>query len=429
MKRNKIFLVGILLLAAIDISAQTTRKEMLSNLYRTGSNYFAYPGLRQQKMTPTPVGYEPFFIFHYARHGSRYMSNNQFYETAINMLDSAQLVGLLSEKGTLVLEKLRIGYADAWHRDGDLTKLGGRQHREIAQRMVERFPSLLKQPVKIDAKSSTSRRCMLSMFNFCIELQSLNPSLEIKMDASKHDMKFVVEDLNLKPKPTSQNDELWRQAGEIFERAHDSRRLMATLLTDPSQVASSFDGRTLMEALYNIAQDLQNVPELGISLIDIFTGDELFNMWKGYNASWLIDTGLVPGSAPYYHILDEVVDSIVSTADRVIRGGIPTIALRFSHDSSVLPLAYYLGLKEAVGANDNLLTLHQHISIDKIIPMAANIQMVFYRKVDSGDILVKFLLNENETTIPALKSRTAPYYQWGDVKGLLNSQLSIFPRH
>ncbi len=425
MKRNSTLLLVILLLAAINLPAQTTRKEMLRDIYRTGSNYFAYPGPRQQKMTPAPSGYEPFFIFHYARHGSRYMSNNKYYETAINMLDSAQSVGLLTEKGKHVLEKLRIGFADAWHRDGDLTTLGGKQHREIAQRMVERFPSLLKQPLKIDAKSSTSRRCMLSMFNFCSELQSLNPLLEIRMDASKHDMKYVVEDLTLKPKPTNLSNELWRQAGELFEKAHDSRRLMAYLLTDTSQVAHSFNGRVLMEALYNIAEDLQNVPELGISLIDVFTKDELFNMWKGYNASWLIDTGLVPGSAPFYHILDEVVDSIISTTDRVIRQGSPTMTLRFSHDSSVLPLAYYLGLKEAVGANDDLLTLHKHISIDKIIPMAANIQMVFYRKMGSSDVLVKFLLNENETTVPALKSRTLPYYQWVDVKTLLYKNHSL----
>ena len=344
------------------------------------------------------------------------MSRNQYYETAINMLDSAKTVGLLSPKGNEVLEKLRIGYADAWHRDGDLTELGGRQHREIARRMAERFPTLLSQPLHVDAKSSTSRRCMLSMFNFCTELQSLNPSLDIRLDASKHDMKYVVEDMSLKPKPTQQSDALWKQAGDIFERAHDSRRLMSTLLTDPSRVAPTFSGRTLMEALYNVAQDLQNVPELNISLIDIFTPDELFNMWQGYNMSWLIDTGLVPGSAPYYHILDEVVDSIVANADRVIREGKPTMTLRFSHDSSVLPLAYYLGLKEAMGATDNLPSLYKHISIDKIIPMSANIQMIFYRKDGFDDILVKFLLNENETTLPALKTKTAPYYHWTDVK-------------
>ena len=416
MKINKILLVALSVVMTVSASAQTTKKEMRKDIYRTGSNYFAYPGPRQQKLTTPPQGYEPFYIFHYARHGSRYMSSNSFYETAINMLDSAKNVGLLSEKGNEVLEKLRIGYADAWHRDGDLTRLGGKQHREIAQRMVERFNSLLSQPLYVDAKSSTSRRCMLSMFNFCTELQSLNPSLDIQMNASKHDFNYVVENQAFKPSSTQQGDALWKRAGEYFEKAHDSRRLMASLLTDPSRVSPAFSGRTLMEALYNVAQDLQNVPELNISLIDIFTPDELFDMWQGYNMSWLIDTGLVPGSTPAYHLLDEVVDSLVTGADRVIKEGKPTLTLRFSHDSSVLPLSYYLGLKEVMGGTDNLSAIYKYISIDKIIPMAANIQIVFYRKSGSDDILVKFLLNENETTVPALKTKTAPYYKWADAK-------------
>ena len=112
------------------------------------------------------------------------------------------------------------------------------------------------------------------------------------------------------------------------------------------------------------------------------------------------------------------MDSIVSTADQVIRKGEPTVTLRFSHDSSVLPLAYLLGLKEARGGKADIPNLYKYISIDKIIPMAANIQMVFYRKADSDDILVKFFLNENETTIP-VKTDCAPYYHWKDVKRFL----------
>ena len=215
---------------------------------------------------------------------------------------------------------------------------------------------------------------------------------------------------------------MWKQAGEMFERAHNPKRLMSVLLTDPAKVSPTFNGRELMEALYNVAQDPQNVPELGISLIDIFTGDELFQMWQGYNASWLLDTGLVPGSAPYYRILDEVVDSIITVTDRVISEGEPAMVLRFSHDSSVLPLAYVLGLKEAVGATADLPNLYKYTSIDKIIPMAANIQMVFYRNERAGEILVKFLLNENETILPYLTAKTAPYYPWSAVKPYIQSR-------
>ena len=288
--------------------------------------------------------------------------------------------------------------------------------------MYERFPELLSQPLCIDAKASTSRRVMLSMFNFCQELQRLNPALEILMDASKHDFRYVVEDLTIQPAATPQSEAYEQQRSEIFEGAHNPTRLMASLFTDVRKAEAFVSGRDLMEALYNVAEDLQNVPELNISLIEVFTKQELFDMWQGYNAGWLLNTGLVPGSTPYYLQQKEVLDSIVSTADKVILAGKPTATLRFSHDSSVLPLTYLLGLKEAMGGVTDIKNLYKYISIDKIIPMAANIQIIFYRKADSDDILVKFLLNENETSVPALKTDVAPYYHWKDVRTYLTRQ-------
>ena len=406
------------LFAAVAL-AQTSKKEIFKDIYRTGSNYFAYPGPSAKKLTKAPEGYTPFYISHYGRHGSRYMSSNEYYVTAINKLDSAAQFNILSAKGQEVLEKLRIGYADAWHRDGDLSKLGARQHHEIARRMYERFPELLGQPLHIDAKSSTVRRCMLSMFNFCQELQALNPRLDIAMDASKRDWNWVVEDLSIKPAVTPVSDRYEEQRSAIFEGAHNPRRLMALLFTNTDRAAQFVDGRELMEALYNVAEDLQNVPELNIELIDIFTKDELFNMWTGYNAGWLLNTGLVPGCTPYYEQQREVLDSIVNIADRVIRKGEPTLSLRFSHDSSVLPLAYLLGLKEARSGKPDIPNLYKYISIDKIIPMAANIQIIFYRKEGYDDVLVKFLLNENETMLPDVKTDCAPYYHWKDVRAFL----------
>ncbi|MBR6881800.1 MAG: histidine-type phosphatase, partial [Bacteroidales bacterium] len=185
--------------------------------------------------------------------------------------------------------------------------------------------------------------------------------------------------------------------------------------TDVLKAETFVDGPELKEALYNVAEDLQNVPELELSLMDIFTKDELFDMWTCYNASWLIDCGLVPGSTPSYLQQKEVRDSIESIADRVIREGKPGLTLRFSHDSSVLPLAYMMGLKEAMDARPDIEHLYKYISIDRLIPMAANIQLVFYRKDGSDDILVKFLLQENETTLP-IPTDCAPYYHWQDVK-------------
>ena len=51
-----------------------------------------------------------------------------------------------------------------------------------------------------------------------------------------------------------------------------------------------------------------------------------------------------------------------------------------------------------------------------------SIQMVFYRN-NSGDILVKFLLNEQETLLRGLAPVSGPYYRWNTVKANLKGYL------
>ena len=408
-------LISMLLLLSVGAAAQTSRKELNADPNRTGVTYYAYPGPVQKALTPAPAGYEPFYISHYGRHGSRYMTDNDPYVFAIGKLDTAAQLGILTPKGAEVLEKLRLGYADAWKRDGDLSKLGGRQHREIAHRMYERFPELLSRPMAVDARSSTVGRCIISMFYFCQELQGLNPALDIRMDASKRDMPFVVSNDRVKPKPTPEMGAYQQRFAPILEKAVNADRFMKSLFSDGDKAQALVKGADLMEALYNVALDLQNLPELNLSLMDVFTQNELYGAYNATNTGTLLYLGLLPGVTPAYQRQLLARDSIVSVADRVIRTGQPALTLRFSHDSALIPLAYLMGLKEAMGGREDLENLHKYISVDKLCPMAANIQLVFYRKEGSDDILVKFLLNENETSIP-VKTDVAPYYHWQDVK-------------
>ena len=411
---KKLF-TALLLLLSVAAGAQTSKKEIYKEIERAGGNYFPYPGPAQKVLTPAPAGYKPFYISHYGRHGSRYMEENDAYVLAIAKLDTAAQLGILTPKGAEVLEKLRMGYDNAFNRDGDLTRLGDRQHEAIARRMYERFPELLSQPMKVDARSSTSGRCMISMFNFCEQLQGLNPALEIRMDASNRDMRFVVRNERVKVEDTPAMQDYGQRVDAMMAKEIDPSRFMKSMFTDVPRAETFTVPLELMAAVYNVAGDLPNIPELELSLMDVFTRDELFSIFKVFNSGVMVGLGLVPGSTPDYLQVMEVRDSIVSVADRVIRTGGPALTLRFSHDSSVLPLTYLLGFKEAMGADTDLENLYKKISVDKLIPMAANIQLVFYRKDGSDDVLVKFLLNENETSIP-VKTDVAPYYHWNDVK-------------
>ena len=58
--------------------------------------------------------------------------------------------------------------------------------------------------------------------------------------------------------------------------------------------------------------------------------------------------------------------------------------------------------------------MHDEYRMDKIIPMAANLIMVFYKN-DQGRVIVKFLHNEKEIRLP-IDSQFDPYYDWDKVK-------------
>ena len=58
----------------------------------------------------------------------------------------------------------------------------------------------------------------------------------------------------------------------------------------------------------------------------------------------------------------------------------------------------------------------------KYLPMGSNFEMIFYRN-GKGEVLVKMLRNEEETTIPAISTYKGPYYRWNDLKEYLKSRL------
>ena len=117
-----------------------------------------------------------------------------------------------------------------------------------------------------------------------------------------------------------------------------------------------------------------------------------------------------------------------ATADEAIATGECGAALRFGHETCVLPLACLMELDSVNYSCDDLETLHEHWQDYNIIPKACNIQMVFYRPVgttgnDADKILVKVLFNEHEATLP-IQAVDGPYYRWTDLRQYYNRKLA-----
>ena len=406
---------------SLAVTAQTSRTELRAHLDLAAGNYCNYPNPTGH-VTPAPDGYEPFYVSHYGRHGARYMTDNNHYKYTISKLDTAKTLGLLTAYGEDVLRRLNIAYDDAKMRAGDLTPLGGRQHRAIAHRLCVNYPTLMQQPITVKANSSTVRRCMLSMANFCQELMIMNPSLTITMDASEHDMYYIIPNDSIAIPKSETDGPLYEKLDKFRHEMLNGRHQFEMLFTDPERVGTFTDHYKFTNGLWNIAADMDCLPELELSFKDLFTDDEYIDGFRAYNASWCLWEGLMPGSQHNYYAIYPLLRNFLDEAEHMVASGKSGVRLRFGHDSVVLPFSFILGVKEAIGGTDDMENLHNHFALFRLIPMAGNIQMIFFRKQGSDDILVKFLMNENETSVP-LKTDCYPFYHWKDVDAYYRNML------
>ena len=133
MKRITFIIIAIT--ACLTLSASNPRKQVINNFDRSASNHYAYPygtDMKVPSLTAAPAGYEPFYIDHYGRHGSRWLTNGRYYERPYKQLLKAKDAGMLNLQGDLLLRQLMIVNETSKQRAGDLSDEGAKQHQEIA---------------------------------------------------------------------------------------------------------------------------------------------------------------------------------------------------------------------------------------------------------------------------------------------------------
>ena len=173
----KAVLLLLLFFVVSPVYGQTVLEEINGDIYKSGGVYYHYV-YDAPEPTPAPQGYEPFYISHYGRHGSRWLSRETDYSKVMDMFDSAAEAGILTPFGEDVYLRVNAIYEDAAGRAGALTPLGTRQHKEIAGRMIASFPQVFEDNARVNASSTTYPRCILSMAAFCESLKEQNPSLQ-----------------------------------------------------------------------------------------------------------------------------------------------------------------------------------------------------------------------------------------------------------
>ena len=427
---RRIFFFICLTLVGVMTLMAGVREDFKANPKLSANNYQAYPTSGFPAITAAPEGYQPFFINHYGRHGSRWLINGKTYSWPVEIMEKAQSEGKLTRRGEEVLQILRQVLEASQGRLGELSDIGHEQHQGIARRMYQNFPQVFQDGAPVVARSTVVIRCILSMQNEVDVLASLNPRLHITTDASEATMYYMnYRDSVARALRATMMPELKKYR----EKWVNPKGLMKKLFNDQRWVKDNIsddEARTGMLGLFEIVGNMQSHHMFeNVNLYDLFSADEIYNVWRYNNAYWYINSAETPLTQSRVDYMEaNLLRNFIEDADRAITSGLaaPGASLRFGHESVVLPLCCLMGLNGADYRTTDLETLDQHWQTYKIFPMAANIQFVYFRKAGCDDILMLPLLNEREATLP-VQTDVAPYYHWSDVRDYFIDKLSRQP--
>ena len=405
--------------------AQTVRDLIIQKPTYASCNYDTYPDSIPNNLTPSPEGKKPFYLSHYGRHGSRYISSRSGYDIPFKMIAHADSVNELTPTGDRVFDEMKLIMSDTERRWGELTSYGKIQHRRIARRMAERFPEIFCDNANVSCVSTIVPRCIESMGVAMAEMKQVNPKLRITMVASQRNQ-WYMNHQDRKLRKNYMTPEAQKAYNTYISSRLGNSRLMELIFKNPDIVKEIVDEEHFNYYLMKMGLFQQNTHFYkNTYLQDLFETDELYRMWQIDNALWYIQHGackLNGGKQPTSQRF--LLRKLIADADSCINLEKPGAQLRFGHETVLLPLVCLMGINGYDLATDNLNELEEKgWWCSSVFPMGANLQFIFYRSSPSDkDVLMKVLLNEQEATLP-IATDCAPYYHWADVRSYCLSKL------
>ena len=385
---------------------------------RMGGVYHSYiyePG----DNTPPPFGYKPFYISHIGRHGSRYPVDRGYVLNGLEPLSRCAEAGLLTDEGKTLLrgfEKLDSVSNGVY---GFLCEEGAREHSAIARRMYRSYRRVFHQKGRdsIAVQSTHRQRCLMSSWNFCTSLAALSPSSHMGLVAGN---KYYDLLSNAETKEISAHLKPFNKCSDAYAAAHfDFDAFYSRIFTD-IEAARAFipNDRLMAETSYANGAVAKY---LGINEIyDSLTEEEFECASRNYAGKMNCQHCNSAENGEFrVQFARPLLGDFIAKADAALQEGSRIAAdLRFTHDTGMMPFFGLIGLD----GYDRLYTYEeaaQNWDATRLMCMGTNLQAIFCRN-RAGKVVVKLLLNERETSIPALGK--GPWYEWTQLREFLSKR-------
>ena len=371
------------------------------------------PYTAPEKEYAYPDSLAPVFINHVGRHGSRFPASATHCKQFREALENAESQGTLTNRGAELLEMLEEVMEVADGQWGALDDLGVEEQRGIAARMYSRYPSLFKEK-RVEAISSYSPRCVMSMYSFTHQLTRMNNTIELTTASGRGKSilmrPFDVEmsykdfiDLGQWKEPYQQQVDrvvpisaLARVLGENFDYGD----------IDPKELA--------IVEYYVIAG--MSAMQVQCDASRYFTNEEYNALWSCFNLrQYLQRTSSTLSSVPADIASPLLCDIIESTDSVVARKGNTLVSakLRFGHAETLMPLLSLMRLNGCYYKTNYFDTVAKNWQDFNVVPMSANLQLIlfknakgnFYLRIDRNEQPVAFIPGSTEIYVPWEKAR------------------------
>lgn len=427
---RKSFLMILLIVCALLAQAQT-RQQM-------GGVYYAYPAPKKPVSVKAPEGYTPFYISHYGRHGSRWLPSDSRYTWVNQHFDDESNLTPLGKKVKGWLTQV---WENAKVNGGKLTKLGEKQHRGIADRMARNFPQIFAKGNHVQARSSVVDRCAKSMLAFTDELRQLQPSLDMDVKTDSADMAWIAY--------TSPEVKALENRTHIVAKVSPDRFLHQlfkdiTKVDDPMKLMSEI--HTIASSIQDVGLNFKSYPrQIEKGLYGLFTDEEFKAFYDANNLRMTICNGEYPTNEriPARSAIS-LWENVEAEADKALASDRPSATLRFGHDTSLYRLYSLMNMffarPDACCDTDAKMASCKKKSdaMDVVVPMAANLQLVFYKKKQwdraypESNVLVRILCNErnvgelNQNAYiynDDIEDMAGNYYTWAALKNYMHEYI------
>ena len=360
-------------------------------------------------------------INHVGRHGARFPSSSKSCTKLRKALTEARDKGTLTAEGRRLLAITDLVIARAEGRWGALDSLGQAEQRGIAARMLRRSPYMFHDS-HVNAISSYSPRCIMSMDEFTHQLARLDNRQEIYTSSGRQNSR-LVRFFDLSPEFTEFTES---SSLATVEEAYTS----ATIPLSPlKKIVGSYLSDNPEEAAKVVTAEWAVLTGLGAMGISVdgtryFTPEEMNRLWSIANLKHYLKRAASTLSTIPADIASPLLQDLIDSFDAFIADStkVDPVQLRFGHAETLMPLLSLMRLRGCYYLTTYFDTVGKHWCDFDIVPMAANLQMLLLRS-ESGHLYLLTLLNEKP--MPLIPNDNSVFIPWSRAREYLNRCLPL----